>query len=481
MTELFLTLVNRSLAAGWLILAIILLRPFLRRVSRSICCALWGLVAFRLLCPFSIESVLSLIPSAEPIPKDFTALQSSVIDGGVNAGTQMGGELLPSVPQASPAVSPATVSTVQMVLQIVAAMWIIGFALFMLYAVLSYLRLRVRVQVSARQDGYWACERIRTPFVLGFFRPRIYMPLAVEERDIPYILAHERAHIARHDHWRKVVAFALLSVFWFHPFVWVAFFLLCRDIEFACDERALRMLGTDTQSKKDYAEALVRESFPRLPVLTCPLAFGGLQVKQRVLSVAKYRKPAVSLILAALFVCAAVGVCFLTDPKAGAGAPVDVPVDAPEVSTTETENPSEESTGTPPVTNISASWRDRYEQAEVIVMPVDPCVVDSENEACKQEAGKFTYCHNHLHTSFLSKDTDPSTVMLFVNEGDKDGTLTYLLVDESMPYGSEIATIFVPAGQKVAYDFGRWIGYVVIGVSYGDASAQFPLRAYTGT
>lgn len=479
------TLVNRSLAAGWLILAIILLRPFLRRVSRSICCALWGLVAFRLLCPFSFESVLSLIPSATFIPTDLAAPQPSAVDGGVSAGTQMSGEFPPAIPSVSPAASPVTVSPAQTVLQIVAVLWIVGVALFALYAVLSYLRLYVRVRVSARQDGYWVCERIRTPFVLGFFRPRIYMPLAAEERDIPYVLAHERAHIARHDHWRKVVAFALLSVFWFHPFVWVAFFLLCRDIEFACDEQALRMLGTDTQSKKEYVEALVRESFPRLPVLTCPLAFGGLQVKQRVLSVAKYRKPALSLVLAAVLVCAAVGVCFLTDPKAVAGMPADSLADtsaeAPELSSPETENPPEESTAKPPVASMAASWRKRYEAAEVIVTRVDSCEVDSENEACRQEAGRFAYCHKHIHTYFLSKDTDPSTVMLFVNDGDEDGSLVYLLVDEYMPYGSEIVTIFVPAGQKVAYDFGRRVGYVVIGASYGDASAQLPLRAYTGS
>lgn len=483
MTGLFLTLVNRSLAAGWLILAIILLRPFLRRVSRSICCALWGLVAFRLLCPFSIKSVLSLIPSTTSIPTDLTAPQPTVIEGGANAGTPVSSDFPPSIPSAVPSTAPATVSPMQTVLQIIVVMWITGVVLFALYAVLSYLRLRVRVQVSARQNGYWVCERIQTPFVLGFFRPRIYLPLYVNQRDISYILAHERAHIARRDHWRKAFAFALLSVFWFHPFMWIAFILLCRDIEFACDERALRALGTDAQSKKDYAEALVRGSFPSLPVLTCPLAFGGLQVKQRVLSVAKYRKPALSLVLAAVLVCGAVAVCFLTDPKVGAGALTDAPadgsVDAPELLPPEKEAPEEDAAKQPDQEAVS-SWPKDAKPAEVIRTPIEPSVVAyANNEPPPWELETaFALCHRHFDLYPISGEESPSTVIMVTNDGEEDGSVTYLVLDETCSYGVEILTILLPAGEKTVYDFGRIAGYVSIGASYNGASAMLPLRPY---
>lgn len=532
MSTLFLTLVNRSLAAGWLILAIILLRPFLRRVSRSICCALWGLVAFRLLCPFSLKSVLSLIPNANPIPTELTTLQPSAVEGGVSTGTQMNGDFLPSVPPSSPAVAPATISPMQTVLQMIVVLWITGVVLFALYAILSYLRLRVRVQVSARQNGYWVCERIRTPFVLGFFRPRIYLPLSVDQRDVPYILAHEWAHIARRDHWRKAFAFVLLAVFWFHPFMWIAFFLLCRDIEFACDERALRALGTDAQSKKDYAEALVRGSFPRLPVLTCPLAFGGLQVKQRVLSVARYRKPAVSLMLAAVLVCGAVAVCFLTDPKVGA----DVPVHGQEPPAQEVSN---ELTPQPDKNAFTTIKEEKPEELPAMIRGsklerlynkmksdgeavwyLSDVIHFASNDGVDQEfilnwaikesekngwelihdievhlpteeerrmSDQMCYCLSYFSWEFLEGGNDGhfGTGIEYTNRGTEDGSITiYLLYYASKAFdseeiGSEILTIPLPAGETVTVTLDHSFHLsAIIGTSYGDISVQVPVRAW---
>lgn len=312
--KLFLILLNRSLAAGWLVLALILLRPFLRRVSRSLCCAMWGLVAFRLLCPFSFQSVLSLIPSAEPIPTNLTSGQTAISDGGLSIAEQIGGAL-------ASATGPVNVSPAQVLSQVVTGIWLVGFMLFLLYALLSTLRLYLRVRDSIKQeDGYWMCDWIKAPFVFGLFRPRIILPFHVDRRDIPYILAHERAHLARHDHWRKPIAFLLLAVFWFQPVFWVAYYLLRRDVEFACDERALRMLGAGKESKAGYAKALLQGSSPKFHVakLSSPLAFGGLQVERRVSSVLAYKKPAAVRMLAALLVCAVIAVCFLTDPKVGA-------------------------------------------------------------------------------------------------------------------------------------------------------------------
>lgn len=324
MSGLLLTLVNRSLAACWLILAIVLLRPFLRKVSPSITCALWGLVAIRLLCPFSFESVLSLIPSAEPIPTDVVLPQTQlppqtfIGDGG---GTVVDSAV--SVPPPSTTISAGSAGSAMTpsLMQIAAVVWIAGIAALAIYLLISYSRLYLQAREAVKQEGgFWLCEGITSPFVLGVFRPRILLPYTVERGDIPYILAHERAHLARRDHWRKPIGFAVLAVFWFQPFLWLAYFLLCRDIEFACDERALRTLGADVQHKKCYAEALLRGVSPRASVIACPVAFGGLQIKGRVKSVLRYRKPAMLLTFAALIVCAAVAVCFLSNPITRASA-----------------------------------------------------------------------------------------------------------------------------------------------------------------
>ena len=282
----FLLLLHRSLAASWLILALLLFRPFLRRVSRSLCCAMWGLVAFRLLCPFSFESAFSLLPGSGALAEAETA----------------------------------TAFPGQELVKVAAAIWLAGVLLLGLYTVGSYWHLRYLVQEAVKkEDGVWLCDRIDTPFILGVFRPRILLPFSMDAEDIPYVLAHERAHLARRDHWRKPIAFALLTVFWFQPVLWIAYVLLGRDIEFACDERTVRALGGDDESKARYAKALLRGSVPRVIAakLYCPLAFGGLQTRQRVKSVLNYRKPAMALLLAAAVVCTSVAVCFLTDPKGG--------------------------------------------------------------------------------------------------------------------------------------------------------------------
>lgn len=484
MSELLLTLVNRSLAACWLVLAILFLRPLLRKVSSAISCALWSLVAVRLLCPFSIQSVLSLIPSAQPIPTDFATLQPTVVDGGASTVGQTIGT--PVFPTTAPAGNEAA-SSVSLLPKIAAAVWIVGIAAFIAYLFGSYLRLRlqVRVREAVKQEGgFWLCDRIDAPFVMGMFRPRILVPYTVEKKDLPYILAHEKAHLARHDHWRKAIGFLLLAVFWFQPLLWIAFFLLCRDIEFACDERVIRSFGADAQSKKDYAEALVRGTFPSMSVIACPLAFGGLKIKQRVHSVVKYRKPAVSLVLAATLVCAAVAVCFLTDPKVGADAPADVSVDVPEQLPPENETPGEENTVSSPGVNTASSWRDRYTEAEVIVTPIEPMIVDdSDKGALTRAQEKISYYHRQFRSSGLSGLGDPGMVLLYTNEGDADASVTYLLCDETVEnaqYGFALVTILLPAAQKVAYDFGGWYGYVVIGASYDGMSVEVPLRAYTG-
>lgn len=290
MSGLLLTLVNHSLSACWLILAILLLRPLLRKVSPSISCALWSLLAIRLLCPFRIESGLSLIPNADPIPAESAAWALRASTG-----------------------------------RIIVTVWLAGVVALAMYLIISSLRLYLQTREAVQQEeGFWLCDGIASPFVLGFLRPRILLPYAVEKEDIPYILAHEKAHLARHDHWRKPIGFALLALFWFQPLLWLAYFLLCRDIEFACDEHAVRTLGKDVRNRKSYAEALIHSVSPRASIIACPLAFGGMQIKRRVSFVLYYRKPAMFLTVVSLIVCAAVAVCFLSDPFPHAPEPVEV-------------------------------------------------------------------------------------------------------------------------------------------------------------
>ena len=452
--ELFLTLLNRSLAACWLVLALLLLRPFLRKVSRSLCCALWGLVAFRLLCPFSIQSILRLITSAEPIPTTLVQTPASGVDSSGLAINQTENAF---------ATVPGSVAgtPMQAVLRILAIMCLTGTVLLLLYALLSYLRLRFLVRESIKhEDGVWLCDRIRAPFILGVFRPRILLPIAVEPCDVPYILAHERAHLARRDHWRKPIAFALLAVFWFQPVLWIAYYLLRRDVEFACDERAIRSLGVEMGSKKLYAKALVRGSSPRANMLYCPLAFGGLQVKHRVNSVLTYKKPAAVRMLSALLVCAVVAVCFLTDPKVGADSPIGVGMK----TETDTAAPSDET-----------SHQEETLNGSLVTPPMasdEKKTVDPEQLLALGDI--MGYCNAH----FYPYGTQKEFTFVIENIGDEAGSQTFYVVymdKYGVFLGSEVVTIELPAESMTTYTFDPGYPFEtmyseIISASYADVT-----------
>jgi len=207
-----------------------------------------------------------------------------------------------------------SINPMQVAQFIAAWVWVIGMGIMVLYALVSWAVVRLRVREAAREEkNIWVCDRIGSPFILGIFLPRIYLPSDMAEEDKPYVLAHERAHLNRRDHWWKPLGFALLAVHWFNPLVWLAYILLCRDIELACDERVIRQMGEG--SKKPYSEALINCSVPRRMIAACPVAFGETGVKGRIKSVLNYKKPAFWIILVAVLVCIAVAVCFLTDPR----------------------------------------------------------------------------------------------------------------------------------------------------------------------
>ncbi|MBQ9134220.1 MAG: hypothetical protein IJX64_06785 [Clostridia bacterium] len=318
MTAIFLKLLNMSITASWLVLAVVVLRLLLKKAPKAITCALWALVAIRLLCPFSIESMFSLIPSAEPVSPEIVYTEKPTVNTPAESPVQtvtpnIAEPTLPTAP-IEPTVPAVSTDPVEIALTVASAVWILGIVCMTVYALVSYLRLRKKVAEAVEiEQNVYLCDHVDTPFILGIFRPRIYLPSAIGETDMRYVLAHERAHLRRRDHWWKPLGFALLTVYWFNPVLWVAYVLLCRDIELACDERVIRDMGVE--DKKAYTSALLNCSIPRKMIAACPLAFGEVGVKARIKSVLHYKKPAFWIILVAVIATIAVAVGFLTDPK----------------------------------------------------------------------------------------------------------------------------------------------------------------------
>lgn len=317
MAEIFQKALNMSIAAGWLILAVIALRLLLRRAPKRFRLLLWAVVGLRLALPWSIESALSLIPSAQTLPEGIMLERAPVLDTGISA---LNGAINPGFTAAFTPELGASANPLQVLLPIAAALWMLGAAAMLLWALVSWLRLRKRVREAVRLEGnVYECE-IASPFVLGLFRPRIYLPFSLENGERELVLAHERAHITAGDHIIKPLGWLLLAAHWYNPLVWLAYALFCRDIELACDERVVHSLSLSDRA--DYSQALLDLSRPRGGVRACPLAFGESSVKGRVKSVLSYKKPAFWLVLLAVVVCVGAAVCFLTDPKEEA-EPVD--------------------------------------------------------------------------------------------------------------------------------------------------------------
>ena len=311
MAAVFLKLLNLSISASWLVLAVLVLRLVSKRAPKWVNVLLWGIVALRLVLPFSVESALSLIPSAETVspavvqfdPAPTITSGVSVIDNAVN----------PSLSEHFAAVPTASVNPLYVWAYLAGWVWLIGLGVMLLYALASYLRLRRRVSVSlCVRENIYLCDAISSPFILGVVKPRIYLPSGLDEVQRQNVLSHERAHLARRDHWWKPLGFALLAVYWFNPVLWLAYALLCRDIELACDERVIRTM--DESAVKTYSTVLLACSMPRKAAITCPLAFGEVGVKERVRNALHYKKPAFWVVAASVAVCVVVAVCFLTDP-----------------------------------------------------------------------------------------------------------------------------------------------------------------------
>ena len=311
MNELFLKIINMSISASWLVLAVLILRFVLKKAPKWINVLLWGIVAIRLICPFSFESPLSLIPSAETIPLNIGMDSTPTINSGISA---INNAVNPIISQSNTPMAGASINPLQITIGIYEYIWIFGMIALALYTAISYWRLHRKVDTAVRyKDNIFQSENVSSPFVFGIIKPRIYLPFKMNGQDLEHVVAHEHAHIRRKDHWWKPFGFLLLTIHWFNPLMWMAYVLLCRDIELACDEKVIKELGNEQRG--DYTQALVACSVNRRMIAACPLTFGEVGVKERVKSVMNYKKPALWVIIIAVIVCVGVAVCFLTNPK----------------------------------------------------------------------------------------------------------------------------------------------------------------------
>ena len=310
MNELFLKIINMSISASWLVLVVLILRFVLKKAPKWVNILLWGIVAIRLICPFSFESALSLIPSAETFPEKVISGPSFDVQTGITPVDNRINDYLGDRSFEGVTVPANNGNNIMTILTIV---WTIGILLLVAYTVISYWRLRRKVDTAVRyKDNIFQSENVKSPFVLGIIKPRIYLPFNMNGQDLEHVVAHEQAHIHRKDHWWKPFGFLLLTIHWFNPLVWLAYVLLCRDIELACDEKVIKELGNEQRA--DYTQALVACSVNRRMIAACPLAFGEVGVKDRVKSVMNYKKPAFWGVVLAVIVCVFVAVCFLTNP-----------------------------------------------------------------------------------------------------------------------------------------------------------------------
>ena len=312
MDIIFLKLFNMSVATGWLIMAVIMLRLIIKKAPKWLTCTLWAMVAIRLICPFSLESSFSLIPSAETIsPHAVRYAEEPVIESGV---PYINNTVNPVISESLSPDPGASVNPLHVLMYIAGIVWAIGVIVMLGYALVSYWRIRHKVREAVPlQDNVWICDAVKSPFILGVIKPQVYLSSSINEEQGKYVLAHEQAHLKRKDHWWKLLGYLMLAVYWFHPLVWAAYILLCRDIELACDEKTIKYM--DMKEKKAYSEALVACSMQKKMILASPLAFGEVGVKERVKTVLHYKKPAFWIVMAAIAACVIVAICFLTNPE----------------------------------------------------------------------------------------------------------------------------------------------------------------------
>ncbi len=310
MEAIFLRVLNRSIMASWPILVAVILHYLLKEVPRWLPCVLWVIVAIRLICPFSFESTLSLMPSGEVISPDILYAQEPTIHSGIE---MLNSTVKPMLIQSFSPEPGASVNPLQVWTLIASYIWLIGAATQLIYAVFSFLRLQKKVRVSLKIcDKVWICDDIHTSFILGIIKPRIYLPSILDETQQTHVIAHELAHLKRRDYWWKPLGYLLLIIYWFNPLCWLGYILFCGDIELASDEKVISKMGKE--DRMAYSETLLSCSVSNRMIMACPLAFGEVRVKERIKAVLNYKRPILWIIIVAFIGYILVAVSFLTNP-----------------------------------------------------------------------------------------------------------------------------------------------------------------------
>lgn len=309
MAEIFLKILNMSISATWMVMIILVARLLLRKAPKWISVLLWALVGLRLICPISLESVFSLIPSSETVSPEIMLAPNPAVNTGVSVLDQI---LNPVIAQSCTPEPINSANPLQIWIPVSANLWLLGIFVLLIYALVSYLRLKYRLREATILDGNIYLSQMRVPFVLGIVAPKIYIPYHIDERNMQYVIDHERAHIQRKDHWWKPLGYLVLSIHWFNPAIWLAYILFCRDIEMSCDEKVVKALSPEQRA--DYSAALLTCGTGHRIVAPCPLAFGEGRLKARVKAVLHYKQPTLWVIIGAVGLCAVIALCGLTDP-----------------------------------------------------------------------------------------------------------------------------------------------------------------------
>ena len=437
MSAVFLKILNLSYSASWLILAVVAVRLLLKKAPKWISCVLWALVALRLLVPFSLESAMSLLPSSEVIPADIEMENHPHIESGFYA---FNSAVNPVIDTTFAPTEAESVNPMQVVVGAGCYIWIAGILVMLAYAFISYMKIRRSVREAALlEKGIMECDEVKSPFILGILRPIIYVPSGMDGETRELVLAHERAHIRRRDYIWKPLGFLLLSVYWFNPLSWIAYILLCRDIESACDERVIRNKTSDYMAA--YSQALLNCSVQRRRIAACPVAFGETGVKMRIKNVLNYKKPAFWIIIASLAVCVILAVCFLTNPRKDETDPA--------VSSPETQTASDAEVTVFDEERIYYYSGNYYTGAG---MDTDNMIDFSIRFS---PDGTYTWSETPI-SSFLGMGT-------YSIEG---GVLT--MTDNAEFMGTERVNMFLVSGDKLYYSFEGSDNFNIVKLSDGD-------------
>ena len=461
MTRIFSTLLTMSIGAAWLILIVILLRLLLKQAPKWVNCVLWGFVGLRLVCPFVPESRFSLMPGAFQMQNrygsaaDLTLAQTPV-SGGKLSQTVVDG--------AGAATTGFRGEWIQQILSVGSILWLIGVIVLLGYAVYSYLRVRRQVSEAIwLRENLWICDQVKSPFILGLFRPKIYLSSGMEEAQFPYVIAHEQAHLKRGDQWWKPLGFVLLMIHWFNPLVWAAYILFCRDLELACDESAVRDLTLE--ERKSYSYALLSCSMQRRLVTVCPLAFGEVGVKKRVKEILNYKKPSFWILLAAVAVCVIVAVCFLTNPK-----------DKTTVILTNEAGNSEADAATNAALEQAAAKQEEVEQLK------ESLVAQQENTAWiyLENSSYSGYFAAKGYVAYAQMEMDGTSIFLVSDGFYQDGDHTYAISCDVYRVGEDAAPFQIGFLESGGTAYPLSIGADGLYVTSGHSIEVYTIDAASG-